>query len=221
MSVRRKIAAALCGYLVLVACVAVGSRASIPERHRWWAGLGPVLPHESFPSDCSMCHVGTDWRELTADFEFDHFAETGVALEGAHASALCLRCHNDRGPAGAFAAQGCAGCHEDVHRGQLGKSCDDCHNEANWRVDDAVARHRQTRFPLVGVHAAVSCRRCHPGAEVGAFAPTPIDCVDCHRDDLAAATTPDHFALGYVQSCDRCHSPFDWNLATLDPTFPD
>ncbi|MEZ6021278.1 MAG: hypothetical protein R3F17_14660 [Planctomycetota bacterium] len=49
----------------------------------WWRGLGPVMPHDSFPADCSLCHLGGDWNTIRADFEFDHTAETGYALEGA------------------------------------------------------------------------------------------------------------------------------------------
>ena len=40
--------------------------------HRWWKGLGPVLPHESFPTDCKMCHVGDSWYQLKDNFRFDH-----------------------------------------------------------------------------------------------------------------------------------------------------
>ena len=74
--------------------------------HRWWAGLGPVLPHDTFPADCSLCHVGDKWNTLKPDFSFDHEQETGVALDGAHQQARCLRCHNDRGPVAVFRAKG-------------------------------------------------------------------------------------------------------------------
>ena len=209
------IALSLLLYAVLVACVAGGETWRSVERHRWWQGLGPVLPHDTFPADCALCHRGGGWQELVEGFTFDHARETGVPLDGAHAHASCLRCHNDRGPVADFAARGCAGCHEDVHRGQLQQGCATCHDEWSWRPRGMHELHRQTRFPLTGVHASTSCRACHPGAEVGVFAPTPIDCVDCHREDLAAATNPDHFALGYVDRCDRCHVPFVWDRVEL------
>ena len=63
------------------------------ERHGWMGARGIVVPHDSFPADCTLCHTGDDWNTLRADFAFDHLAETGVALEGAHARAECLRCH--------------------------------------------------------------------------------------------------------------------------------
>lgn len=211
------IAAAFASYVGLAACMSSGGADVAP--HRWWSGLGPVISHDSFPGDCALCHLGDGWNSLVPDFQFDHAAVTGVELDGAHSSAACLRCHNDRGPVATFAARGCAGCHEDVHRGQLGSLCTECHDEWSWRARGQIELHRRTRFPLVGVHASTSCRSCHRGAEVGVFAPTPIECVDCHRDDLAGAANPNHLALGFVDQCDRCHVPFDWNLAELDTTF--
>ncbi len=183
------------------------------SRHRWWAGLGPVIPHDNFPADCRLCHVGGDWHTLTADFEFDHEAETGVPLLGAHAEARCLRCHNDRGPVEVFAAKGCAGCHEDIHQGDLGQNCTQCHREQTWQPFGMVELHQRTRFPLVGVHAVTACHRCHPGAEVGNFIPTDTECVTCHVSDLNRTTN--HFAFGWVERCDRCHKPTSWKDAEL------
>lgn len=211
-------AVAIACYLALVACV--NHRSVAIEQHRWWAARGPVIPHDTFPEDCSLCHQGSDWNDLVEHFEYDHAAETGVPLDGAHASAACLRCHNDRGPVEVFTARGCAGCHEDIHRSQLGNSCTDCHDEVDWRPRGMVTRHQQTRFPLVGVHAAVSCRQCHPGAEVGRFVPTPVECIDCHGDDFARAVNPNHVALGWTFDCNRCHQPTTWNAAELDLNFP-
>ena len=62
---------------VIMACVVQGPGEG--ELHRWWVGLGPVLPHDSFPADCSLCHVGQEWNTLTEEFQFDHEAETGFA----------------------------------------------------------------------------------------------------------------------------------------------
>ncbi|QDV05771.1 hypothetical protein Poly30_12730 [Planctomycetes bacterium Poly30] len=215
---KHPIIAALATYLILCACVSTSPEAV--QQHRWWATLGPVLPHDSFPADCTLCHEGAAWNDLKSDFAFDHLRETGVALNGAHEAASCLRCHNDRGPIEVFTARGCAGCHEDVHLGQLGSNCLECHTETNWRPFGMFELHQQTRFPLLGVHAAVSCRTCHPGAEIGRFVPTPIECVDCHQGDLGNANNPNHQALGWTFDCNRCHQPTIWNAAELDPNFP-
>jgi hypothetical protein len=209
----RAVLATVSFVLLAVACVTQSSKSI--QLHGWWNGLGPVLPHDSFPADCGLCHVGSNWG-LTTDFSFDHEAQTGYALEGAHNQAQCLRCHNDRGPVTIFTAQGCAGCHEEVHFGKLGSDCLECHTQVTWNPYGQIERHNQTRFPLVGTHAATSCRHCHQGAEVGNFLPTDIECITCHQDDLLRAVNPPHIGLGYVDNCQRCHLPTTWQQAELN-----
>ncbi|MCP3915595.1 MAG: hypothetical protein GY711_08580 [bacterium] len=213
---KRNLPLALGLFCLFVACVTKQGGIEPFEKHLWWEARGPVIPHESFPADCKLCHVGETWNSLVEGFEFDHHAETGVALNGSHADAKCLRCHNDRGPVDVFAVQGCAGCHEDLHVGTLGANCEECHAEQTWRPFGQIEQHNQTRFPLTGVHAATSCRRCHPGAEVGRFLPQDIECLTCHQDDLARTNNPNHAALGWINDCDRCHMPTNWNQAELD-----
>jgi hypothetical protein len=176
----------------------------------WWKERGPVVPHDSFPADCSLCHTSDGWRSIRADFAYDHGRETGHPLEGAHARAECLRCHNDRGPVQAFNARGCGGCHVDPHRGELGSTCETCHGEDDWRVPGAIAEHDRTRFPLVGAHAAAACWRCHPGAQAGNFSRADTACLACHAADLARALQPDHAAQGWIDGCERCHVPIAW-----------
>jgi hypothetical protein len=185
------------------------------DLHRWWAKLGPVVKHDTFPADCKLCHLGPKWNELVADFQFDHEKQTGVPLLGAHQNAHCLRCHNDRGPVAAFQAQGCAGCHEDTHYGELGKDCNSCHDNQRWQVDDMRARHYHTRFPLTGPHLGVACHRCHPGATMGNFLPTGPRCENCHLHQALATTNPPHAGLGWTSDCQRCHPPSRWKLAVV------
>jgi len=45
--------------------------------------------------------------------------------------------------------------------------------------------------------------------------PTDTDCLSCHVYDLQRAQNPNHILLGYVNACDRCHIPTDWNQAAL------
>ena len=206
--------AAAATYLLFVACIAIGPKRDL--QNGWWDGLGPVLPHDTFPADCTLCHVGSKWQQVHDSFEFDHEAETGVPLNGAHAQAQCLRCHNDRGPVATFQQRGCVGCHEDIHFGQLGPNCTDCHQEQTWQPGGMIELHNRTRFPLVGIHAITACYRCHPGAEVGKFVPTDTECLTCHYEDFARANNPNHAALGWVRDCHRCHMPLDWNEAILN-----
>ncbi len=208
--------------LLFLSLLAAGcSRSADVPVNGWYAERGPVVPHDTFPADCTLCHKEGSWNQLREDFSFDHLAETGVALEGAHAQAECLRCHNDRGPVDLFAARGCAGCHEDVHLGQLGQNCTDCHGQDDWRPRGAIADHERTRFPLVGAHAAVPCWRCHEGAPVGRFTGLDPDCITCHSEDLARATEPNHLAQGWTSNCDRCHISTTWGGAGFNhSTFP-
>jgi hypothetical protein len=182
------------------------------EIHRWWQGLGPVLPHDTFPTDCRLCHVGDTWNVLADDFTFDHERETGYALEGAHEQAQCLRCHNDRGPIATFTARGCIGCHEDFHQGELGPNCTSCHTQQTWRAQGQRENHARGRFPLVGAHAAVACHQCHPGAFVGRFFQADATCITCHEQEYLQAQIPPHVLLGYTD-CKRCHPSTSWNHA--------
>lgn len=207
------------GLTLVVACIELQSGKYLVDRHDWWDDRGPVVPHETFPANCSLCHTPVAWDVLRENFSFDHLAETGVALEGAHATAECLRCHNDRGPVQVFASRGCAGCHEDTHLGQLGNECTTCHTQHDWLPQGQVAEHARTRFPLVGAHAGTACFACHPGAQVGNFTRLPVDCASCHQTDLAQATEPDHMAQGWVTDCQRCHVPTAWQGAGFQHDF--
>lgn len=214
--------------LALVAALLFGLLACVSSRrdgaspvHGWWKERGPVVPHATFPGDCGLCHLAeADWATLRADFRFDHAAETGFALEGAHAEAQCLRCHNDRGPVQLFAVRGCVGCHEDPHRGQLGGDCLACHDQRTWRPEGQIALHERTRFPLIGAHATAACWSCHPGAQVGNFSRAQTDCIACHLSDYQGTTNPDHAAVGFPTSCQSCHTPHTWRRARFDHRFP-
>jgi hypothetical protein len=212
---QRQLALFLALCVLVAACVSRGPSAG--ALHRWWAGFGPVVSHDDFPADCKLCHVGEDrWDELRPDFKFDHEAQTGVPLNGAHSKALCLRCHNDRGPVAIFNQRGCAGCHEDIHQGDLGQNCTMCHQESTWAAVGQIEMHNRTRFPLTGAHLQTSCVQCHPGARVGNFVPNDTECLTCHADDLAAALNPPHLALGWIDTCQRCHITTKWEHAQID-----
>ena len=210
MNRTRTLLLALLPSMVLFACALVGNSLGedVPPQ-KWDKRRGPVVPHENFPKDCSLCHEGGSWSRIRADFRFDHEKEAGLKLEGAHAQAQCLRCHNDRGPVERFAQRGCAGCHEDVHQGTQGKSCADCHNQTDWQVRGAIAEHNRTRFPLVGAHASADCAACHKGAPVGRFDHADVRCEACHEP----GQNPNHRVQGWIADCDRCHIPTTWTGA--------
>jgi len=191
------------------------------SQHAWWSERGLVIPHASFPADCRLCHLEGDWSTLRPDFQFDHAQETGLALEGAHAAAQCLRCHNDRGPVQSFSQRGCVGCHADVHQGVRSTGCDQCHGQDDWHVAEDRLVHARTRFALIGPHASAACRDCHVGIAAGVIEPLDTSCESCHTDDLIRATDPDHFALGWTTGCDECHQVSTFGGAGfLHPGFP-
>jgi hypothetical protein len=201
--------------LVVAVLLLMAACSTMVPRPGWNKSLGPVVPHDSFPADCALCHESGSWNKIKPDFVFDHKARTGVALLGAHATATCLLCHNDRGPVKTFADRGCSGCHQDIHRGRQGARCEDCHNQSNWKPLAAIETHSRTRFPLIGAHAAVACFRCHPGAPVGNFESPSIACADCHRADAAKVKNPDHTSLSLTGDCQKCHTQSKWRPASF------
>jgi len=215
-----RILASGCALLAVALIIGVVSCSSfVPTPQQGWnKSYGPVVPHDKFPGKCSLCHVSSNWTTIKKDFTFDHLKETGVPLPGAHAKATCLMCHNDRGPAGVFAARGCTGCHVDVHANRLGRMCSDCHTEQSWEPREQIARHNRTRFPLVGAHAATACFRCHAGAQIGNFSGADTTCLTCHGNDLKLATSPSHTMAPFTTDCQKCHIPTGWKPAQFGHT---
>ena len=95
------------------------------------------------PSECSACHNGDDVHQgrLGADcgtchnpvswdrWRFDHFAQTGFLLDGAHSDRSCTDCHRQPIAAGNRTPSRCIDCHrnDDIHNGQFGRDCGRCH----------------------------------------------------------------------------------------------
>jgi hypothetical protein len=140
---------------------------------------------------CEDCHDMDGWRPAPG---FDH-ERARFKLRGKHAAVACSRCHAvERDPAArdredaTFARytgvpfESCASCHDDAHRGRLGKNCERCHDTSGWR--HVVARnfdHSKTQFPLRGHHAAVACKACHGEGSLLSIEKYSR-CSDCHQD---------------------------------------
>ena len=160
-------------------------------------------PHATrFGSRCDQCHGSTAWQPAT----FDHARDGKFELRGAHAKLGCHACHT------AVVAQQklgteCGGCHRanDVHGGQLGRDCAQCHGIETWR-GRLQFDHDFTAFPLVGLHVAVPCFACHRSA---AYRGAPQGCVDCHATD-------DRHKGSLGRECASCHSASGWNLWEFD-----
>ena len=152
---------------------------------------------------CEQCHSEKSWQ----DSSFDHDTKTDFALKGKHKEASCQACHHADTP-GKKTSTECYSCHkhEDAHKEQQGKQCDNCHNEVTWWLENVRYDHELSDFPLIGQHAVAGCESCHLSS---AFKDTKSSCNDCHKnDDLHKR------ALG--KDCKQCHNPNDWLIWEFD-----
>ncbi len=176
----------------------------------------PANPHGKFKGECADCHSATAWKPARIGAKFDH-AKFGFALDGAHAAAECKTCHATLD----FTQekQLCVSCHEDVHRGEFGTECAQCHTSRSFIDRGAmVRRHQVSRFPLTGNHAALECEDCHRPTAAGhlRFVGRQADCSGCHMADFQAAKTPDHAAGNFPLDCLTCHSTVSWRGARFN-----
>jgi hypothetical protein len=179
-------------------------------------------------TDCARCHVEHNGGRIALvklnTSQFDHAAETGYTLEGAHAALACARCHNAaKIPAGvrreikvkdlnrSFLGlpHDCATCHQDPHGGELGTQCTGCHNQATWRPAPGFS-HTRAQFKLTGAHTALSCEKCHTAK--GGQKPVHFkgvlfsSCRSCHMDPHKGAFQEAKFA----GACENCHTTGGW-----------
>ena len=181
-------------------------------------------PHgEELTLDCIACHTTDGWEipsefwEETADdltlnvdefpqdsvLKFNH-SNTDFPLEGTHQGLDCKQCHGSL----IFeeADSDCVSCHLDVHQMSFGNDCVRCHDTQTWLVDEIPELHEQNGFPLIGVHAMVSCVECHVDETNLRFERVGNDCITCHLDDYNATTNPNHIASGFSLDCTECHT---------------
>ncbi|MGB7540595.1 MAG: cytochrome C [Burkholderiales bacterium] len=154
-----------------------------------------------FGEKCQTCHTEKSWAAIT----FDHGRDTRYLLRGKHAKVKCDSCHRgdlyrDKLPTD------CVACHErdDKHNGQLGRSCESCHGETDWKRTSFD--HNRSRFPLLGRHAKVECKACHAGPR---YRDAKTECVACHAKDDAHKRR-----LG--PRCESCHNARDWKIWDFD-----
>ncbi len=147
--------------------------------------------------ECQQCHSTASWSELDLS-AFDHDL-TGFELLGSHLTTDCQSCHVGGRLTGL--PRDCIGCHskDDIHLGQLGPVCADCHVPSAW-MDLSRFDHSRTPFPLTGAHATVSCDFCHLGDD---FHEAPTTCFACHGEP------PVHRGL-FGTACADCHTTAGW-----------
>jgi hypothetical protein len=158
------------------------------DEHR--GNLGPL---------CGDCHTTTNWTPLP----FDH-NQSVFKLTGKHSTLACESCHINgvlKGTPGY-----CISCHagKDIHKGNLGSLCGNCHTTNNWTP--APFDHNQFAFQLSGKHAALACESCHIN---GVLADTPNDCISCHAEK-------DRHNGNLGPKCGKCHTTNNWSPRPFD-----
>ena len=205
------------------------------------ANLSAQNPHgEELKMDCSACHTSESWDipadawhfekdskielsrttnlPLNADNKFNHY-KTDFPLEGQHTGVDCRACHASLIFNEANAE--CISCHVDIHRQTVGADCARCHTSDNWLVNNITEIHQENGFPLLGVHAQISCTECHQSESDLEFNRIGNECINCHLEDYNATTEPNHTASGFSLECIDCHKieGFDWSSEFINHDF--
>jgi hypothetical protein len=146
-----------------------------------------------FGTDCAQCHTPEGWQGASVDHNL-----TAFPLAGRHVEAVCAQCHLNNSYAGT--PQSCIACHQasDLHAGQFGTDCAECHTPEGWL--GASLDHNLTTFPLTGRHQEAACAQCHAN---NSYAGTPQACIACHQTD-------DRHAGQFGADCAQCHTTEQW-----------
>ena len=85
--------------------------------------------------------------------------------------------------------------------GNIKISCEKCHTVKGWKAlrPSPEFNHKDTSFPLQGMHTGLSCRQCHINL---AFSHIGDQCADCHADLHRRQ-------MG--SNCEQCHSVRGWD----------
>lgn len=174
-----------------------------------------------FGNDCESCHKKVRWLGLPERVGRRAHAKTSYPLVGQHQKLDCAVCHDKRLPVATryrgLDFDGCADCHEDVHKGQFETreegECSQCHTEQGFAPTTfGVAEHASTGFSLTGGHDAAPCGSCHTGP------PPRLDwqveqasCASCHDNPHGQ-----QFAAEMAQGgCASCHTSAAWDVPNI------
>jgi len=148
---------------------------------------------------CAQCHNDQKWKTTV----FDH-ARTRFPLTGGHTAVECKDCHKSQRYK--EAQRECIACHvkDDTHKGNLGETCETCHNTRHWK--SWVFNHtKQTKYPLTGGHLQVKCAACHveKAPKGKPIHPLSQRCQECHaKDDVHEGQ--------FGVRCEQCHVTEAW-----------
>jgi len=184
-----------------------------------WVNIYGQSPHgDELTIACDDCHNPNSWKMVEGTYSFSH-NKTDFALEGMHQTVNCKSCHSTL--IFSEAETDCMSCHTDMHSQTVGLECERCHTPKSWIVENITEIHQQSRFPLVGAHYTADCNDCHVSASLLQFEPLGVDCYDCHQQDYASTTQPNHIEGNFSTDCAECHSinAFSWGGAGFNHTF--
>ena len=155
-----------------------------------------------FGSKCNECHSDNKWNKP----KFKHNKDTDFKIRGKHKKVSCNQCHTSKIKNKELKTT-CVSCHklDDKHKGTLGKKCSSCHSEQSWEKK-VKFDHDITKFPLIGMHGAISCNECHSDSN---YKKMKKKCVSCH-------TTDDVHKGQLGENCNKCHTPNEWGVWVFD-----
>ncbi|MDD5184535.1 MAG: cytochrome c3 family protein [Paludibacter sp.] len=90
------------------------------------------------------------------------------------------------------------------HGAKLKVACAVCHTTENWsKIKENGFNHNTTKFPLVGQHKMVDCRKCHTSLD---FSKATTNCASCHTDIHEGTVGND---------CASCHKTNSWIVTNI------
>jgi hypothetical protein len=194
-----------------------------PDPHR---GQFSTRPKKG---ECAECHTVDGWKPSL--FDAKAHETTAYPLKGKHSGVPCDACHTPPGKDANYKVKFalCSDCHKDPHDNQFASApfnnrCEECHSVQDWhRTSYSIAKHRDSRFPLLGAHAAVPCSECHKAGLAGRtdkilpFHFEDRSCTACHTDPHKGefVTEMSHKrGDGSIAGCEACHSVKSWSDIT-------
>lgn len=175
--------------------------------------------------ECAECHTVNGWKP--SQFGVKEHDTSGYPLRGKHVTVECGKCHLPAGKDTLYKVKfaACLDCHKDAHDNQFAGApfrnrCEDCHTVLDFhRSTYTIAKHRNTRFPLSGAHAAVACADCHKAGAAGRtdkilpFRFQNVACTACHADPHHGEfkdRMAQRRASGAPLGCEACHNTRSW-----------
>jgi hypothetical protein len=190
-----------------------------PDPHKGQFGARPKK------GDCIECHTLDGWKPSL--FGAKEHETSKYPLKGKHIRVDCSKCHVPAGKDTIYKVkfEFCSDCHKDAHDNQFAAApynnrCEVCHTVTDWhRSSYTIAKHKNSRFPLTGAHAAVACSDCHQvgfGKRTDKVVPFRFEdhaCTGCHKDphngefkERMARKRANGSPLG----CEACHTVKSW-----------